>query len=206
MPTTKTKTPSAELDKLQRARDKAYADLQAVKRDRALWEDETEALRGSYTLLVRSRPEDHRDAAGNPKPGTPSAAEQHKLKKRIAGGNPHEDHFQSAKADFHAAAEKLNEFLTSRLPDLLGELEPAFDAIETKRVEAFELLSEVASEYGALEAKAREWIIRSPRLNGQALRSDPRPAQWAKLADENLESPLTAPGLTDVGAWTISNG
>lgn len=204
--TTTTKTPSAELARLQDARDKAYAAVQEVKRERAGYETETANIKAAYTAFVNERPEDWANEVRLPKPGTPSAKERDKLRERLASENPHEKKFNAAVAKFHAADDVLHEFLTGHLPDLLAEQEPAVRALEDKRTEAFEALAEVGAEYAELEAQARDWIIRTPRLNGQALKADPRPRQWAELARDNLGAPLAAPGLTGDAEWTISNG
>lgn len=204
--TTKKKSPSSELEELQATRDRTYSAVQDLKRERQAWDQETESLRAAYSAFVAARPEDHADAAHNPKPGTPSAEKRDELKARIAAGNPHEEALDAAVATFHAADEELNHFLTTRLLDLLDEQTPAVRALEAKRAEAFESLAEVASEYADLEAQARDWIIRTPRLNGQSLKADSRPAQWAELARDNRDAPLSAPGLRADAEWTITNG
>lgn len=204
--TTKTKAPSAQLDKLQRARDDAYATLQDVKRDRSAWEAETTGLKAETSAFINERPEDWADAAHNPKPGTPGAKRRDALVDRLAAGNPHDETFDAARAKFHQADAELQEFLTAHLPDLLAEQEPTVRALEDRRAEVVAAIAEIDAGYAAVEAQARDWIVRTPRLNGQSLKADPRPAQWAKLASENFDAPLAAPGLTADAEWTISNG
>ena len=199
------RTPSAELAKLQDQRDESYADLQVIKRERSGYDNETTQMRAEFSAFTASRPEDWRDAAHNPKPGTPSAEREAEVKARMEAVNPHEEAFYAARQLFHDADEALNRFLVERLFDLIDEDESAFNAAQAKIRQGFALLIEGGADYNAIVERARSLILAVPHLNGQALTHDPRPLEWEATARASLDSDLRRPGLTEDGAWRLTN-
>jgi hypothetical protein len=203
MPTT-TKKPSAELARLVKGREKAYAAMQGVKRQRAAYEAETAEMRAAYSSFVASRPEDHRDAAQNPKPDSPSGKKQAELKRRLNEPNPHERAFNLAVSKFHEADEALQEFRRVNLPDLIAESEPEFEAVSEQFRAALGQLAEAADGYAALKARVEGLVRDTDGINGQHVQSDPLPQQLRGVAGAALEHGLTAPGLTELGEWELS--
>ena len=202
--TTKTRTPSAELKKLERARTNSYAELQQVKRARSGWDDQSHTLRAEYSAFVADRPEDWEDASTQrPRPGSESAKMAEKVKARLAETNPHDADFVSARAKFHKADEALNEFLQTRFFDLLDEDLADFAAVEEKFRLGFSTLVEAADEYEGLVDRARGLVNATPGIDGQALTHDPRPHLWKVQALEVLEAGLAQPGITEPAAWKL---
>jgi hypothetical protein len=203
MPTT-TKKPSAQLEKLVKRRETTFADLQDVKRKRAAHEAETAEMRAAYSTFVASRPEDHRDAAQNPKPDSPSGKKQAELKRRLNEPNPHERAFNLAVSKFHEADEALQEFRRVNLPDLIAEQQPEFDAVAEQFRSALDQLAEAAGGYAALQARVEGLVRDCELLTGQHVQADPLPQQLKVMAETALEHGLSAPGLTEVGEWKLA--
>ena len=202
MPTA-TRKPSTELRRLEAVRDKTYAALQGVKRERSAYDQKTEGMRGEFSALVASRPEDHRDRAGNPKPGTPSAKYQAQLKARIRDGNPHERDYNLALEAFHAADEELQAFRNAHLVEVIAEQDSEIEALDTKRDKALGLLVECGEEYAGLLERVQSLVSDCPVLTGQHVAFDALPSQLKSTAEQALEHSTSAPTITELGRYRL---
>src|SRR5829696_4408876 len=117
--TTATKTtPSAELAQLEQKRDRTYSALQEAKRTHDGFDEETERLKAEYGQYLHTHPEEHRDAAQNPKPDTKAAELLHEIRERRAG-NPHTEEVEAAKAEYHRAASAVEAFRREHVEELV---------------------------------------------------------------------------------------
>lgn len=57
--------------------------------------------------------------------------------------------------------------------------------------------------YGASVAATRDEVLAVDGLDGQSYGYDPRPAEWLRFATDVLASPITTPGLTELGEWKL---
>lgn len=199
MPATKTRKLSSQLADLEAKREEAYAALREGKRQRNAYEAEIEAQRAAVSAFIASRPEDHRDAAQNPWPDSPSGKKQAKLKARLQEPNPYGEAFDLARAEFHAVDEELQRFRINRLPEVIAEADPETDALDAKRDEALHLLIEYAEGYAQLQGRAEQLISECPLLTGQHITADALPRQLGAMARSALDHPTTAPAISEVG-------
>ena len=197
--TTATKTiPSKELAQLERERDRTYAELQKVKRTREAFDAETWRLRAASSEYMRTHPEEARDAAQNPKPGTKAAELHDEIRERRAE-NPHTEDYESAKAAFHEAGEAVETFRTQRLDDLIAEAQAEADDAIAHIVRGFEQVAAGCGEYrGAIDKVtaiigATPGLARQPGMDAH----DPRINDWAAIARDVFESEIAKPGLSD---------
>jgi hypothetical protein len=201
--TTAAKTPSAELAKLERKRAETYATLQQAKGQRQAWDDDLRLEQAALGAYIDQHPEDWRDDARNPKPGTESDKKRRAYLAKAEAGNPHEGDYAKAREEFHGHDEAFNQFLRRHLPDLIAEEESAFEAVVDKIREAFDLLIEAGIEHEALLARVQALVKATPGIDGQAITYDPRPREWMNLAERALDEPLARPGLTELGQWKL---
>lgn len=200
--TTATTSPHARLLELEAERDQAHQKVRDLKRKVQAYDDETEALRAEFTIRCHNYPEEL-DKGGKPTAGTTAAKLQDKIAKRRSAPNPHTDKLNAAVREFHAADDVARQFRIANALTIINEFEPRIEDIEERKRAAFEALAEVGDDYGQLEDQVRDFIINTPGLDGQALTSDPRPADWQKLAAGALDHPLTPPGITAMGAYYL---
>ena len=189
--------PSRALAKLQERLTEAFARLNEVKRERAAYDAETESQRAHYTAYVNQRPEDWRDEARNPKPGSLSGDVAARLKARMSEGNPRQADFDSAVAEFHEADEAIQRFRRGRMAELIEEIDPEYRAIVDRFRSALEEIVETESTYRALIAHVMELIRECSAIDGRALAFDPRPSEWRQMAEAALERDVTRPGISE---------
>ncbi len=202
MTPTATAPPSTELRKLEQARERAYTDLQKVKRELGAYDDETDELKRRYTEHGRTHPEQLADRAGNPKPDTEAAKLQATVKGRQ---NPHVEAFESLKAKFHAADAAVQEFRRARVGDLLAERHPTFERSIAKIRDGFALVREGCDEYGRELVEAQSVVAETPGLSAREFSFDTRPEQWRRDADAALtDDDILLPRLTELGAWKVN--
>ena len=96
-------TASSELNRLEQKREKAYAALQDVKRDRDAHDAETQRLGTEFTQHRHIYPEQYGGSTFRPKEGTEAAKQSAAIKRRMTEPNPHGEAFDKALAAFHAA-------------------------------------------------------------------------------------------------------
>jgi len=145
-----------------------------------------------------THPEEARDAAQNPKPGTKAAELHDEIRERMAE-NPHTEDYEVAKATFHEAAEAVETFRSEHIDDLIAEAQAeAYDAI-ANIVRGFEQVAAGSSEYRGVIDKVTAIISATPGLARQPGMDahDPRINDWAAIARDVLESEIAKPGLSD---------
>ena len=190
--------PSKELAQLEHERDRTYAELQEVKRTREAFDQETRRLRAASSEYIRSHPEEARDAAQNPKPGTKAAELHDEIRERTAQ-DPHTEDYEVAKAAFHEAAEAVETFRSQHLDDLIAEAQADADGAITHMRQGFEQVAAGCSEYRGAIDKVTAIIGATPglaRLPGMDAH-DPRINDWAAVSRDVLESEIAKPGLSD---------
>lgn len=202
---TKTQTkPSTELGKLKKHWTESYARLQKVKRERAAYDAETETLRAEYGAYMNQRPEDWRDQARNPKPGSPSAEFEAKLKTRMASPNPRQGDFDTAQSEFLEVDAALQRFRRSQMFALVEEIDPEYRATVDRLRSALEEIVEAEGTYRALTEHVAGLIRECPGIDGQALTYDPRPGEWREMAERALEADVMRPGISEAAAWKLN--
>ncbi len=176
--TTATRTSaSAELRKLQAARDKAHALDRAAKAKVDTWD--AEGLPAGVEL---------RTVMGN----------HHVANREQAQGpNPHRPAYEEARASYFELDLALQAFKRESVRDRIEEV-PVDHAIETIR-NALRLLAKGCEEYEGAVAAVRDVVIDTPPLNGQHYGHDPRPNEWLRLAVGTLDGEIAKPRLTPQG-------
>lgn len=194
---------STELAKLERRRDDLHAKAQAAKRQVNDWDAATEALRAELTARCHTHPDEVAGEQLRPRPGTEAARLEAEVRERMDGANPHIGEHLAAREKFLAADAALQRFRQERLRDLLAEADADFEALSEDYRAALRTLVEVGAAYGALVDRARELILATPGLDGQALSYDPTPGEWAARASRAIEDEIFQPGLTGVASWEL---
>ncbi|HEX5954707.1 MAG TPA: hypothetical protein VFY37_02115 [Solirubrobacterales bacterium] len=199
MTTVSTTTPSAELHKLEQKREKAYAALQKVKRDREAYDAETAQLRADYTQHRHVYPEQYEGSTFRPKGGSEAAELEQALKKRLRDPNPQQEAYDKARAAFHAADVPYEDFKRQNVHGRIAETEAdAKRAIEKMKAGA-ETQLEGCREYRGVADAVRDVALSTAGLSGQHAGFDARVNEVERWATQTLEADIRSPGLTDVG-------
>lgn len=173
---TVTTTASAELRKLQKARDTAHAELKELESKLIGW-----------------------DTEGLP-PGTVGfQADLHGTRReRKHGPNPHREQFEAARATYLEHDVALQAFKRTSAADRIAEVTEALDSVAVR--EAWERLREEVEHHRLTVEGVRSIIFDTPGIDGQALGFDGRIEEWASYAEGALrgldEGELIKPGLT----------
>jgi hypothetical protein len=191
-------TASDELAQLDRERDRTHAELQEEKRSRDAFDAETQRLKAEYGHYLDTHPEEHRDAAQNPKPDTKSAALGDEIRQRTAH-NPHTDDVEAAKAEYHQAAGAVEAFRREHVEELVVEARADVDEAIAHLRRGFEQVAEGSVHYRAVMEKVKILIQATPGLGGLPGMDayDGRVEEWAVLAKAVLEGEIFRPGLSD---------
>jgi hypothetical protein len=200
MPTTT--TPSTELAKLEKARDKAHAPVRELKRKRRNWDTETEARRYQLTARRHAHPAEF-EGAGKPKQGTEAAKLELEIKKRMAEPNPFQADFDAAVAEFHARDTEVEQFKLHHVRDRLGEVETSARRSVEDIVEAAEALRVALDSYRGDIEEARAVLIDTPGLDARYLGHEPRIGEWTRVASDIVETEILLPGLTPTGEQKV---
>jgi len=200
--TTATESLAGRLTELEDERDREHQKARDKKREASAWNDQTEALRGEFTAHRHAYPEEY-DKRNRPIESTKAAKLQEKVRKRMAETNPYDAEVNAAVRDFHRSGNLANQFRLSNWDAIVAEFPPDVEDITIRALAAFEMLAGAMGDYELLEERTRDFILDTPGLNGRALTSDPRVAEWAKLAAAALEEPLTRPRLTEKGRYRL---
>lgn len=202
---------SAELRKLEEARDEAHAESRSARADVDAWDGETQAMRVFYSEYAQDNPEEL-DANGNlPKPGTRAAKLEAEIKERMRSENPHQAAAEEARAKFHAADKAAHEFKITRCADRLAELEPDFNTAEEAILKAAVALTQACEQYRVNIEQARAIISSTPvidrdgnRGSEPSLTFDPRVDDWLTFARDIADAEIAKPGLTPIAAWKLA--
>jgi hypothetical protein len=197
---TKSKPASAELEALQKVRDKARAKALEAQAAVRAWDDETEAMKTRLTVLVNAHPEQVEGVQRRVRPGTEAAKLRDEIKGRLSSGNPHRAAYDEACAPFGQADHEVQRFQLTRLDDRLAELGPDADRALDRLREGFALIEEACDQYGEVVQKIRDVVIDTPGLTGRDYGYDPRPQEWRLHAQRVLDGEIARPGLTPTGA------
>jgi hypothetical protein len=200
-----TNTPSAELQKLEQKREKAYGSLQDVKRKRDSWDSQLPRMRAEATERRHSHPEEHAGAQKIPRDGTEAARLAQRIKERQAAENPHRDAFDKALAKFHDADRACVKFRRERILDLFGESDPDFAQAEQDMSHGWALVEHGAERYQGLVDRALALAHDTEGLNGQSVAWDPHPNDWRRQAREAQTSELAKPWPTPYALHKVQN-
>jgi hypothetical protein len=206
-PTRQKSTVSAQLRKLQGARDKAQAKVNKARREVSEWDAATEAMRAELTLRSETHAAEFEGPQRLPKKGTEAAKLAAHIKKRLREPNPYQAGYEKALGPYLAADRALSEFKRARLHDRLAELEPHHEkAVATIR-EGLELLKRGCEQYRVGVHGVRAITTDTPGLERRQgmYRFDPGPGAWERLASEALDREILRPGVSEEGEWWASN-
>jgi chromosome segregation ATPase len=191
---------SAELEALQKTRDKLHAKVREAFSRRRDWDEETERMKARLSGLVNTHPEQVEGIEKRVRPGTEAAKLRDQIKDQMRSENPHQGAYEEAFAPYQEADLALQRFKVTRLDDRLAELEPDANRAIDRLRGAFGLLVEACEEYGEAVLRVRDLVIDTPGLDGQHYGFDPRPEEWRRQAQEAMESEILKPGLAPTGA------
>jgi hypothetical protein len=204
----KPKTPpsiSDQLAEIDTRRATAHAKVHQARRAVTAYDAETEQARADYSAALRESPEQTTEGV-NPKPlpDTDLARVHAEVRARMTEPNPHQGDYEQARDEFCEVADELEQFKRAHVTDRLAELDPARHAAEDEMREGAAIILRGCDRYGEVVNRAREIIIDTPGLNGQALGYDGKPGDWKRMAVEAVESEIAKPGLTPHAAAKVA--
>jgi hypothetical protein len=200
---TKPKSPSAELARLEEARKKAHAEARAIRRKVQSHEAETQSMQAELSARCHGYPEEVEGASLVPIEGTEAHRLRTEIKRRMGSPNPHEPDLAAAVTRFHAADELVTNYRRVRIDELIAEATEPMAELDERSHAVWQEIAEIAQGYGAVDGHVREIITTTPPLSDQHRGHDPRPSLWLQQAEAALETGLTPPHLTELGAHRL---
>lgn len=204
------RTPSAELAKLQAARDKAHAKVRETRQARDEWDAETRQLQAEYTAHRHANPDDYFGGDFRPKPGSEAERQALAIRKRLTNGNPVLEDYEAALAPVRELDRLLETFKRERVRSRIEEALVDRESPDKARKAIGQLLAWLSSEQQAIEA-VRAVVQDTPTLQRQrqhTLSFDSRVGEWENLLGgmlEAIEEGIATPGLTAFAEDRVRN-
>jgi chromosome segregation ATPase len=196
---TKTVSVSTELAGLDKKTKAAHAKAREERAKMNAWNDEIEALRDRYNAHLDAHPEEVQGVNKAVRPGTEAERLRDEIKTRRAKQNPYEAAYAEARGAFREADQELQDFKRAHLRDRLADLDLKSDAGIDKIRAGHALVIEGSEDYAEWVGVAREIVMGTGGFDGQDFGCDPRPAEWAAIANAALDTEIIRPGLSQRG-------
>jgi hypothetical protein len=169
---------------------------------------ETQAMRVALSERTISNPDEFDRANQIPKAGTPAAKLDAEVKQRLTSENPHQAEYEQARGKFLRADEIVQSFKARHCRDRIEELEPEFNVAGQGIRDAAADLLRACEQYAANVEATRGIVSDTPMIDRSAshepaLGFDARPAEWAAVARDILDTDIAKPGLTEIAVWRL---